>query len=128
MREGANHHSSPSVTTAVEQLSFREMNASSHTIFLPTQREPLLWRLVMWGSNEYGCAFFEEVVVNGIVTLVSAPSFTFLLYKLSQVNDAFKLRREITWVFNVTFFLTRERTANSWFTIFLTICCMAFRS
>jgi len=80
-------------------------------IVLSTGRKSFLWCVGTCGSNDYGCAFFEEVVVNGVVTLLSAPSFSFLLYKLSQVNDAFKLRREITWVFNVTFFLTRETTA-----------------
>jgi len=67
-------------------------------IVLSTGRKSFLWCVGTCGSNDYGCAFFEEVVVNGVVTLLSAPSFSFLL-------------REITWVFNVTFFLTRETTA-----------------
>ena len=52
--------------------------------------------LVVRSSNEYGCSFFEEVVVNGITTSAGFPGFIFLLYKLSQVDDAFKIRRELT--------------------------------
>ncbi|CAB1110920.1 unnamed protein product [Ectocarpus sp. CCAP 1310/34] len=51
--------------------------------------------------HDYGCAFFEETIVLGTMMLLNAPGFVFLLYKLSQVQDVFKLRREFTWVFNV---------------------------
>ncbi|CAB1100119.1 unnamed protein product [Ectocarpus sp. CCAP 1310/34] len=50
--------------------------------------------------HDYGCAFFEETIVIGTMALLNAPGFTFLLFKLSQVQDVYKLRREFTWVFN----------------------------
>ncbi|CAM9979077.1 unnamed protein product, partial [Ectocarpus sp. 4 AP-2014] len=56
--------------------------------------------------DDYGCAFFEETTALGTMTLLNAPGFMFLIYKLSQVQDVFKLRREFTWVFNVTSSLT----------------------
>lgn len=63
----------------------------------------------MGSRNDYGCAFFEETIALGMMTLLNAPGFMFLLYKLSQVQDVFKLRREFTWVFNVISSLTSER-------------------
>lgn len=64
----------------------------------------------MESSNDYGCALFDETVMLGVIMLTAAPGFGFLLYKLSQVNDTFKLRREFTWVFNTTVVIIRERT------------------
>lgn len=77
-----------------------------------------LWRIVplcgcaIWveGRNDHGCAFFEETTVLGVALSISAPGFGFLVYKLSQVNDAFKLRREFTWILLVVLPLTCERT------------------
>lgn len=77
-----------------------------------------LWHIVplcgcaIWVEcrNDHGCAFFEETTVLGVALSISAPGFGFLVYKISQVNDAFKLRREFTRIFLVVFPLTCERT------------------
>ena len=64
----------------------------------------------MRSSNEYGCSFFEEVVVGGVAASALAPGSAFLLYKLSQVDDAFKLRRELAWTFGGGTILASKRT------------------
>lgn len=63
----------------------------------------------MESRNDYGCAFFGETVIVGVALSTSAPGVGFLIYKLSQVNDAFKLRREFIWVFMVLVPLISER-------------------
>jgi len=42
-------------------------------------------------------------MVSGAMTLLVGPGFVFLLFKLSQVDDAFKVRRENIWMFCGTF-------------------------
>lgn len=64
----------------------------------------------MGSRNNYGCAFFDETVLLGVVLLIAGPGFLFLLYRFSQVNDAFRLRPEFIWVFSVKCSVTGERT------------------
>lgn len=59
--------------------------------------------------NDYGCAFFDETVVLGVSLSIAAPGFGFLVYKLLQVNDAFKLRREFTRVLLAVVPLTSKK-------------------
>lgn len=67
--------------------------------------------LAMENSNDYGCVFFDETVIVGVIMSTAAPVFSFLLYKLLRVKDAFKLQREFIWVFIGTWTLIREKTA-----------------
>ncbi|CAN0450348.1 unnamed protein product, partial [Ectocarpus sp. 12 AP-2014] len=55
--------------------------------------------LAMESRSNYGCAFFEETVVLGVVIVTMSPGYVFLIYKLSTVDDAFKLRREFAGTF-----------------------------
>lgn len=64
----------------------------------------------MGSRNDYGCLIFDEAVVLRVAIVTAGPGFTFLLYKFSQVNDAFRLRREFTWVFITTILSVGERT------------------
>lgn len=60
--------------------------------------------------NDYGCAFFGETLMLGVATLIACPGCMFLVYKLSQVDDAFKLRLEMIWMATVDALAAGERT------------------
>ena len=85
---------------------------------MPPSERVLMWdntrlcyvTLPIPSSNVFGCEFLEDTVVLGVALLVLGPFSSFLVYKLYQVNDAFKVRRECLWVFRGTIFFIGERT------------------
>lgn len=72
---------------------------------------PRLVVLATRSSNEYGCTFFQEAEVNGIVSICTTPILVFLLCKLRRMNDAFKLRREMCWTYYTALVLSSEGTS-----------------
>ena len=64
----------------------------------------------MGSSDNYGCAFFDETLMLGVVMFTAGPGNMFLIYLFSQVNDAFKLRVEFIWIYAVISLATGEMT------------------
>ena len=64
----------------------------------------------MGSSNVFGCEFLENTTCLLGMLLVLGPGFAFLVFKLTQVDDAFKLQREFMWMLLGTVLFAGEIT------------------